>query len=593
MIAVKLLCLFAMMSMALCAPCDLPSWVAQSPEAAAFFQQGPEGPLSGAALVSMPPLPMHICWYLTSDGSSIVFSVAAQQSRSMGWVAMGISSGGGMNGADIAALVWDETKKSYALRDYFAPATNVMIEDKVNNLYLHRVITSGTMVAFNFSRPVVPCDVEDDIAVPVQTAHLIGALGTTQAMKHHGRNRASVTVMFFESKLDQVKPVPNAAEVVRELKITTSVVMPSKETTYYCQPFELPRDRKYQAIAFKPIGINEYVHHEIMFLCPSNPNRTQAGECGTSGMNCQTFMVGWAVGNKGLSYPSDGGYPFGYDDGSRWGVLQVHLHNPELQSGVMINDVGFAVEYTGDLRPIDHGVFTLGIFSTKNFFLPPQMKFTSQVSVCPGDCTSLWKSPITISGIGFHMHQLGRSIWLEHTRRDGKVLPPVGLLPYWDFSMGGFVGVPNVVVEPGDTLVLHCAYDTSSKNTTTYGGEATTQEMCLAFINYFPKSQTMELSIDLSDIPQISGIFGTASICGTLNSVRSAPGDTSRLLTMLKPYKKELRSKPIVPPLSGAACTNLSIVTMIDTPSGSVSLFMKPSYSWMVFYLISLLYALL
>ncbi|GFY63376.1 DBH-like monooxygenase protein 1 homolog [Trichonephila inaurata madagascariensis] len=45
----------------------------------------------------------------------------------------------------------------------------------------------------------------------------------------------------------------------------------------------------------------------------------------------------------------------------------------------------------------------------------------------------------------------------------------------------------EVVVKPGDHLTVECTYDSTGRNITTFGGLGTGQEMCLAFILYYPR----------------------------------------------------------------------------------------------------------
>ena len=39
---------------------------------------------------------------------------------------------------------------------------------------------------------------------------------------------------------------------------------------------------------------------------------------------------------------------------------------------------------------------------------------------------------------------------------------------------------------PGDTLILDCYYDSTSRDFVTYGGESTREEMCFSFFFYYP-----------------------------------------------------------------------------------------------------------
>jgi hypothetical protein len=48
------------------------------------------------------------------------------------------------------------------------------------------------------------------------------------------------------------------------------------------------------------------------------------------------------------------------------------------------------------------------------------------------------------------------------------------------------VGYTTTIL-PGDELVTHCIWDSTGKNTTTYGGEATNEEMYVTFCILYVK----------------------------------------------------------------------------------------------------------
>lgn len=44
-------------------------------------------------------------------------------------------------------------------------------------------------------------------------------------------------------------------------------------------------------------------------------------------------------------------------------------------------------------------------------------------------------------------------------------------------------------VLPGDALVTECSYSTINRQKPTFGGYSTKQEMCLAFVLHYPKTE--------------------------------------------------------------------------------------------------------
>jgi hypothetical protein len=47
----------------------------------------------------------------------------------------------------------------------------------------------------------------------------------------------------------------------------------------------------------------------------------------------------------------------------------------------------------------------------------------------------------------------------------------------------------------GDDLILECTYDSTSRDNVTTGGISTHEEMCMAFLQYFPKQPDISDSV--------------------------------------------------------------------------------------------------
>jgi hypothetical protein len=97
-------------------------------------------------------------------------------------------------------------------------------------------------------------------------------------------------------------------------------------------------------------------------------------------------------------------------------------------------------------------------------------------------------------------------LWTKHVR-DGRELQEVGRTDYWDFAFQPFEKVKEgIVVMPGDSLVTHCVFDTYNRprsgltdNDWDYVGEtglnfgdATTNEMCINIVMYYPQISAPE-----------------------------------------------------------------------------------------------------
>jgi hypothetical protein len=165
--------------------------------------------------------------------------------------------------------------------------------------------------------------------------------------------------------------------------------------------------------------------------------------------------------------------------------MDIHYDNPnQLQ---VIDNSGFRYWYTETLRPIDAGIMEVGHPSTSSFSIPPGQPAYGLTGWAPSMCTQTYFPPegIQISNVFLHTHMLGRAMILRHFR-NGVELKPILGEPYYDFNYQEFVPV-NVTVLPGDALRLDCTYNSMSRTEPTELGLRTRNEMCLAFIQYYPK----------------------------------------------------------------------------------------------------------
>mmetsp|Transcript_45010 Transcript_45010/g.108852 ORF Transcript_45010/g.108852 Transcript_45010/m.108852 type:complete len:782 (-) Transcript_45010:681-3026(-) len=77
------------------------------------------------------------------------------------------------------------------------------------------------------------------------------------------------------------------------------------------------------------------------------------------------------------------------------------------------------------------------------------------------------------------------------------------------------------VIYPSDILTTHCVYDSTSRTSVTVGGDATDDEMCIAFFLYYPvqpnaKCMTTNVQNDVGDGQHICQIKGQATVNDTL-----------------------------------------------------------------------------
>ncbi len=277
-------------------------------------------------------------------------------------------------------------------------------------------------------------------------------------------------------------------------------------------------------------GDKPSVHHVILYLVgPSAAWRAPEKDAQTPGPGWTCFggpglspaqnVGGWVPGSVPTVYPADAGIRIA--PGSRL-VLQVHYntlgHKPAPDQ--TLAEVWLHKDKPANLmaiRPLpDFGI---------------QIAAGDAKSVHTKEFENGGTKPWTIVGVMAHMHQLGSQISVVK-----KASPDVCLIdiPRWDFNWQQgyrFKAGEQVVVQPGEKLLLQCTYDNSAANQMSVGGvqkapvnvtwgEGTADEMCLAYIT------TVE---PYTELPKSSG---TDSLCngaqGCYDNCRK--GGTSQVL---------------------------------------------------------------
>ncbi|MEW6730084.1 MAG: ascorbate-dependent monooxygenase [Acidobacteriota bacterium] len=257
------------------------------------------------------------------------------------------------------------------------------------------------------------------------------------------------------------------------------------------------------------------VHHVLLFLDSKGESvKLDAAEPGP-GYTCfggpgfipAGGLGGWAPGNFPRFAPKGVGAKV--PKGSRV-VMQVHYHpNGEAQQDRTRVGLHFAKE------PVQSDLRNFPIFNFA-FLIPPgksNHKVTAQMMVPPG-------INIKVLGITPHMHLLGKSMKIEATLPNGNKRCLVNV-DNWDFKWQGSYAYKDPVSLPGGTrLKLTAFYDNSVNNPNNpnnppkpvYWGEQTTDEMCLAFVNYIIDRKTSSVTAAAPNIDELDGAVGAPRI---------------------------------------------------------------------------------
>ena len=232
---------------------------------------------------------------------------------------------------------------------------------------------------------------------------------------------------------------------------------------------------QYEVIPGEP----RVVHHVIIYSLKTPEAETQAtsmdGADGRPGYSCyggagvpSRMLAGWAPGTGAISFPSGTGIDL---SAGRKLVMQVHYN----MVGGAFPDRS-SIKLMVDKDTANPGI--LSIFGNSDLEIPPGLTDHEEVinrtvrEAGANKTVYLW-------GIFPHLHELGTTFRLERIR--GAEQTCLIDVPRWDFNwqFGYFLETP-IELQPDDIIRLTCQFDSRSRTETTYFGEGTQDEMCLA-----------------------------------------------------------------------------------------------------------------
>lgn len=272
-----------------------------------------------------------------------------------------------------------------------------------------------------------------------------------------------------------------------DLKMARGTRVPTKTTTYYCTSFKVPDDVPYHAIAFDALLDNlNVIHHMLLYGCSSHtPQPT--GECDMSSTVCRDLIAVWSLGLPDQCLPEVAGMRFGNATYSYF-QLQVHWNNPMNVAGYT-DESGMRIHYTPRLRLYDMGIMWLGQYL---LFIPPRVQNTTLTTQCNPTCSKhIVPHQLNISASIVHMHLLGKQARIRHTRQG--VTNDIVFDEVYDYNTPKWTyHSPHVLFDKNDSFELVCTFDSTSRAINTTYGDATNDEMCFGFLQYFPKAGDLQ-----------------------------------------------------------------------------------------------------
>ncbi len=284
------------------------------------------------------------------------------------------------------------------------------------------------------------------------------------------------------------KPLSCAVDL--RIRPKARAVIPSdKADQYVCYGFERKVDKKRHVIGLAPHVDNlAHVHHLLLFQTPE----AMPGEpfpCSVSASPAWKLVAGWAPGVGALELPPAAGFP---EEGTTHWAMQVHYNNAAGAEG-QSDESGFDLCTTDQLRRYDADMLATGGLE---FAIPPRARHELSCQYAwgagPSGSHADGHPDIRIFSVFPHMHKLGRHMSVEKlTPGNNKPLPIMAPQPF-DFE-SQYNRPADTLVERGDVIRTRCTWENTTDQRVIMG-EGTADEMCFAFLMYYPRVESRDWS---------------------------------------------------------------------------------------------------
>ncbi|XP_046692570.1 DBH-like monooxygenase protein 2 homolog [Silurus meridionalis] len=492
-----------------------------------------------------PGLPFFV--YLDSNGivllrwgfdmvkDTITFEVTA---NTTGWVGFGFSPNGGMAGSDI--LIGGVGPEGGYFTDRnaagnFMPALDQQQDSKV--LYLTEA-NGQTVMAFQ--RSIKSCD-KNDFFITDMPVKLIYAYGDTDDISYHKNRRGTKEVNLLKYMPRSTVPDSKYFDMTM-----TNFTVPTQNTYYHCKIMSLPVfDRKYHIYRIEPVIQNrDIVHHLLLYRCPPSVKQHSEKPCYSKNTQaeCIQAVAVWGTGGEAFEFPEVAGLPVGEGGNETLYRLEVHYNNQQGTTGI-IDSSGLRFYYTARLRKFDAAVMQTGLIVTigNGYMIPPNATGFLTYGMC--DTSFLpqvlpqAQDDLQVFAAILHTHLAGRKVRVGHFR-DGEQIDFLALNEHYNFE---FQQVTNLgktkTIKLGDKIVVECTYDTTDRTGFTWGGLGTNNEMCLAFLYYYP-ALDLSLCSSLPSWPMLMSEMGATNATDWVHLIQTKVWDNSSILEYQQTLKR-------------------------------------------------------
>lgn len=448
-------------------------------------------------LVFVPSIDFKVQWQINED--SITLRLSANTDA---WLGFGISEAGHMLGSDIVTVRMDPEQLpivedrfvNWAASPDLSPFPDL---DSCQDWVLVCASRVDGKSQYVVTRKLNTRDTQDRPIVRGIT-RVIFAWGRSSEVADHLAQRGTVALDFFTTEsLVFVPPADSDSSTVLLSTYTTT-----QRTEYILRQFDMGEEDEDRHIVAVNLVIPEedkkFIHHILLHDCgadgtafpltfiPFNAATTVIPGSGVSPLffgACQGLVFGYGMGGTSQVFPGEAGYRLGKTTG-RFLVMEIHIDNPALERKTI--NSGMELFTTQTLRQFDAGGMAFGDAGVKFESIPANQPAFRLESTCPTECTKTFAGPIKIIRTFPHMHLYGREIWTTLVDGETGQSTLLSSRKFWNFGTQTSDAV-DITVKPGDRLSTTCVYDSSKSPTPVVFGQASSEEMCMDFIVYYPK----------------------------------------------------------------------------------------------------------
>lgn len=253
---------------------------------------------------------------------------------------------------------------------------------------------------------------------------------------------------------------------------------------YYCYGFDVTSDVKRHVIGIGPHVDNDRVLHHILLFQSAEPFSREPVRCNKTPSSDWKLVAGWAPGVGNIELPKEAGFVEEAGD-THW-IVQVHYNNAAGNTDALTDDSGMDLCSTDQLREFDADVMASG---STSFTIPPRSTYDLT-------CLYQWGSgfvgrglpdtpDVHVFNVQGHMHGLGTKMEVHKIPYGRSKRDKIYVNDAFDFNSQEVRDV-DIDITQDDIIQTRCVWKNTGDAPVKWG-EGTHEEMCFAFLGYYPR----------------------------------------------------------------------------------------------------------